>query len=240
MPVWNYNCSREVDLVVNLRGLMEQARLDPMVVSSTLTYEGATLTYLFVVNTGDNPRPSSDILWEFLRENSIEEREPLTQRSLVGFSPEAAVGPRPHPATVAEVRERILTQYLANPEGRRTLAAAMVAPLRRNWDYTAVARRTFLVDQLPEGALPFYAEGQNPVKVPPWLVPGIWIENLETGIVAQVFSVNEGVSSLTLDGWRTGDRIVLDLRGFNADAWMMIPEPKLGLPWYERLDGGLL
>jgi hypothetical protein len=68
------------------------------------------------------------------------------------------------------------------------------------------------------------------------MVPGVWIENVETGIVAQVFSVNENVSSVTLDGWRTDERVVIDLRGFNPEAWKVILEPKEGLPWYERLD----
>lgn len=55
-----------------------------------------------------------------------------------------------------ETRSRIIEQYIATTSGRQQLARAMVAPLRRNLDYQSVARRAFLVDELPQGALPVY------------------------------------------------------------------------------------
>ena len=36
------------------------------------------------------------------------------------------------------------------------LAASMTQPLRLRRDYTSVGRKTFLVEQLPDGALPIY------------------------------------------------------------------------------------
>lgn len=54
-----------------------------------------------------------------------------------------------------EVRDRIISEYINSSEGRSRLAASMVAPLRQRLDYQATGR-TFLVDQLPQGALPTY------------------------------------------------------------------------------------
>ena len=39
---------------------------------------------------------------------------------------------------------------------RERLAAAILTPIRRRLDYGPVGRRTFLVEPLPEGALPIY------------------------------------------------------------------------------------
>src|ERR1700722_1836187 len=40
--------------------------------------------------------------------------------------------------------------------GIAAFAAAMTAPLRRNLDYHGLARNVFQVEQLPQGALPYY------------------------------------------------------------------------------------
>ena len=53
-------------------------------------------------------------------------------------------------------RENILSRLLRTTSGRSRLAASMVNPLRQRLDYSSVARRTFAVDPLPEGALPVY------------------------------------------------------------------------------------
>jgi len=58
-----------------------------------------------------------------------------------------------------ELRQRIINQYLiAAPDGRTRLTESMVAPLRQRLDYSSVARRTFMVDRLPDGALPIFTE----------------------------------------------------------------------------------
>lgn len=49
-----------------------------------------------------------------------------------------------------------LSERLRTAEGRAALAREMVQPLRMQRDYTSIGRRTFLVEQLPEGALPTY------------------------------------------------------------------------------------
>jgi hypothetical protein len=54
------------------------------------------------------------------------------------------------------VKQKIISDYIKTPSGRAKLAASMTQPLRTRRDYTSVGRRTFLVEQLPDGALPIY------------------------------------------------------------------------------------
>ena len=75
------------------------------------------------------------------------------------------------------VKQRIIGEYIKTPQGRAKLAASMTQPLRLRRDYAAVGRKTFLVEQLPDGALPIYdkdpdvtayvvgEEGQNIVAI---------------------------------------------------------------------------
>ena len=55
-----------------------------------------------------------------------------------------------------EVKQQIIGEYIKTSGGRRKLAASMTQPLRLRRDYTSVGRKTFLVEQLPDGALPIY------------------------------------------------------------------------------------
>jgi hypothetical protein len=55
-----------------------------------------------------------------------------------------------------EVKQQIISEYIKTAAGRQKLAASMIQPLRLRRDYTAVGRKTFLVEQLPDGALPIY------------------------------------------------------------------------------------
>jgi len=54
------------------------------------------------------------------------------------------------------VKQKIIGEYLKSPQGRAKLAASMTQPLRTRRDYSSVGRKTFLVEQLPDGALPIY------------------------------------------------------------------------------------
>ena len=54
------------------------------------------------------------------------------------------------------VKQRIIGEYLKTPQGRAKPAASMTQPLRTRRDYSSVGRKTFLVEQLPDGALPIY------------------------------------------------------------------------------------
>lgn len=54
------------------------------------------------------------------------------------------------------IKEQIVDRYIGTSAGRKRLAASMVQPLRERRDYSSVGRKTFLVEQLPDGALPIY------------------------------------------------------------------------------------
>jgi hypothetical protein len=54
------------------------------------------------------------------------------------------------------LKEQVVDKFISTSAGRRHLAASMVQPLRERRDYSSVGRKTFLVEQLPDGALPIY------------------------------------------------------------------------------------
>ncbi len=54
------------------------------------------------------------------------------------------------------IKQKLISDYIATPQGRAKLASSMTQPLRLRRDYMAVGRKTFLVEQLPDGALPIY------------------------------------------------------------------------------------
>jgi len=60
-----------------------------------------------------------------------------------------------------EVKQQIIGDYIKTAAGRAKLAASMIQPLRLRRDYTSVARKAFLVEQLPDGALPIYDKDPN-------------------------------------------------------------------------------
>jgi len=53
-------------------------------------------------------------------------------------------------------RRQIISQLVRTPAGRHQLAASLQEPLREYRDYEAVGRRAFMIDQLPDGTLPYY------------------------------------------------------------------------------------
>jgi len=53
-------------------------------------------------------------------------------------------------------KAKLISDYIGSAAGRAKLAASMTQPLRLRRDYMAVGRKTFLVEQLPDGALPIY------------------------------------------------------------------------------------
>jgi hypothetical protein len=54
------------------------------------------------------------------------------------------------------VKQKIISDYVKTASGRAKLAASMTQPRRTRRDYMSVGRKTFLVEQLPDGALPIY------------------------------------------------------------------------------------
>lgn len=53
-------------------------------------------------------------------------------------------------------KQKIISEFIKSAAGRQKLAASMTQPLRLRRDYLAVGRKTFEVEQLPDGALPIY------------------------------------------------------------------------------------
>ncbi len=65
------------------------------------------------------------------------------------------------------VKQRIIGEYIKTPQGRAKLAASMTQPLRTRRDYAAVGRKTFLVEQLPDGA-PHLRQGSRCHRLCGW------------------------------------------------------------------------
>jgi hypothetical protein len=160
--------------------------------------------------------------------------ETLTHQPLIGFDHIFPRTDRPNQNgdIFPEAREQIINQYLAHPEGRMVLGRSMIAPLRERRDYQTVARRAFLVDQLPEGATPIYTS-EPTVTIPPWLVEGIWIRALNNAY-AQVAQVSQEL--VTYRHWRTNFIKEESLSCFLGNTWQPCEEPKEGRPWWERID----
>lgn len=55
-----------------------------------------------------------------------------------------------------EQKEAIVSEHLLSTEGRKKIAASMQKALRERRDYILVGRSTFLVEDLPDGALAIY------------------------------------------------------------------------------------
>lgn len=54
------------------------------------------------------------------------------------------------------LKQQIIDKYVHTSNGRRVLAASLTQPLRLRRDYSAVGRRAFEPEQLPDGALAVY------------------------------------------------------------------------------------
>ena len=59
-------------------------------------------------------------------------------------------------AMSTERRYEVIGNFVRTAAGRQKLAASMIQPLRKRRDYSAVGRKAFYVEQLPDGALPLY------------------------------------------------------------------------------------
>lgn len=53
-------------------------------------------------------------------------------------------------------KQQMIAKLISSQAGRQKLAQSMIQPLRSRRDYSSVGRKTFLVEQLPDGALPIY------------------------------------------------------------------------------------
>lgn len=105
----------------------------------------------------------------------------------VGFQLARDFDTSPPPQPDPDARQRIISQYLSTPEGRRRLTESMVAPLRARMDYQSIARRTFQVEALPPGATPIY-ERPVPPPWPSWAVEGVTVYHRVEGYQAYIVS----------------------------------------------------
>lgn len=60
------------------------------------------------------------------------------------------------PSTTEVQRDELVRQAILDQGGKVALAQAMALPIRRNLDYSGVARRALVVDELATGVLPLY------------------------------------------------------------------------------------
>ena len=56
----------------------------------------------------------------------------------------------------AAQKNQVMTRLLASKEGRQKIAASVQQPLREMRDYVSIGRKFFMIDELPDGALPVY------------------------------------------------------------------------------------
>lgn len=65
----------------------------------------------------------------------------ITDENVTGQEEKVSLGP--------------IAKFVLSAAGRQQLAASMIAPIRTRLDYQGIARKLFLVEQLPD-ALPSY------------------------------------------------------------------------------------
>ena len=164
---------------------------------------------------------------------------------------------RPLSETITEdIRDQILSQALSTTEGLSRLAQSMAAPLRARLDYQSVGRRTFLVEQLPEGALPIYDRdpevGQmavshgwdgngSPLAAPPaWVQPGQWAYNARLDqylVILEKEPKSSNLYGFKAEIWRSPE----PARWFDVDYiyenWKPCDPPAEPQPFWDRLLG---
>lgn len=143
MPDWRLTFPIDsLDARINMRSAVAQLQADPHHVRTVLV-ERQERQWVYRVEFEGEPTDSRT-----LQIQSSYERPSLVTDPPYSYQPNSN-GDHIDP----EVRDRILREYLANPP-RRAPRHSFGPPLRRNIDYQAVGRRTFLVETLPPGTLP--------------------------------------------------------------------------------------
>lgn len=166
MPT-RYFLTPDLDSRIQVRGLVAQLREDPDVVEVGLTYyprgeDGRAAHMRVILDAG---RVLENGLFDRLLEEST---SPLRQFFRLGQEdpprvPDRSITTNPDPGWGEGVLSRSMREHFVQEAMRASgmlqpLARAMVAPLRRTLDYQSIGRRTFLVDQIPDGAVPTYTE----------------------------------------------------------------------------------
>lgn len=81
----------------------------------------------------------------------------------------------------AAQKHQLMTKLLATAQGRQRIAANIQEPLRKLRDYSAVGRRAFFIDELPDGTLPVYDMDPN---IPAYVV-GEEADSIQTVVKSQ-------------------------------------------------------
>jgi len=186
-PLWTLRYEDTVDDRIQARvdrNLFEQ---DESVLSTTLRLDPIDSAdpryyWLRVQMVDDREGPDSENLYTLYAQ-----RRPFTERPLVGFQPFGPPGQPNQNGDVfsPELRDSIISQFINSSEGRQQLAATLTAPLRARMDYQSISRRTFLIDQLPDGANPTY--DVSTWERPKWIHVGQWCQKDED--TAQIVKV---------------------------------------------------
>lgn len=86
-----------------------------------------------------------DALSQLVKYASIIEETQSANQNLAG-----------RPSFNDEQRDELIKRALTSEDGKIALGQAMANPIRRNLDYMGIGRKVFVVDPLPQGALPVY------------------------------------------------------------------------------------
>jgi len=95
----------------------------------------------------------------------------------------------------AAQKQQLMSKLLKSQEGRRRIAASVQSPLRSLRDYTNVARKAFLIDDLPDGALPVYDKDPD--------IPAYMVAEDGDSIETQVKSTRVSVPMFELASYPT-------------------------------------
>lgn len=164
-----YVCT-DIDQRIEMRGEIDRLRSNPHVTSVGMierenAYDGRLQvhreTTRWQVEHDDVPYTSRD-------SRARELSDILRAREDGRFEDPAPPPPTYTPPNLNgdRFREGIIEEYVRSQAGRSALAQAMIAPLRARRDYQSLARRTFLVDQLPDGAASTYSREPEETTAP--------------------------------------------------------------------------
>jgi len=163
-----------------------------------------------------------------------------------------------------EVARQVLQNYLATPPERRRIGPLIGNPLRPRIDYQGVARSVFIVDELPQGALPVYdrdpdpgttprtletgvesfeniiREGlrlnrEEPFTPPDWLRPGTWLRGkADNELVCRILHVEENQQVIVENWRRQPERVELPARVLAQD-WEPCATPREPTSRFDRM-----
>jgi hypothetical protein len=176
---WRLQYDDDLDHRIQARADRQRFAQDRNVITAfTRYYEGSFLLEVQLVDdaesTFDNRLQELYNQQQYVQRSRSESSRVVTEfGSLPGTTPDSN-----RVVMDPQVRERIIGEYIQSSAGRQLLAQAMVAPIRRRLDYTSVARRTFLIDELPPGAFPIYDKDMvSDFSPPDWVDAGTWVKN---------------------------------------------------------------